>query len=155
MVGSREASTLSSAPTTSNIAKPAVDVVGAREASSLSTTPSSPSTNPTKAPGNPEPPVVPTAPYRLEIHLPDLSLRAPSPPVEPVRIESLRWCLIRACLLSPSRILTHAPLIRFIKYPVIMICLPPPFSSRMFPTFGIPRHHLPPYPKKTLFQRWL
>ncbi|KJA27359.1 hypothetical protein HYPSUDRAFT_35232 [Hypholoma sublateritium FD-334 SS-4] len=83
MAGSREASTLSSAPTTRNIAKSVVDVVGAREASSLSTTPSSPSANPTKAPGNPEPPVVPTAPYRLEIHLPDLSLRAPFPPVEP------------------------------------------------------------------------
>jgi len=85
MAGTREASTLSSAPTsfTSNVAKSAVDVVGAREASSLSSTPSSPSANPTEAPGNPEPPVVPTAPYRLEIHLPDLSLRAPLPPVQP------------------------------------------------------------------------
>ena len=113
MAGSREASTLSSAPTSSNVAKPAIDVVGVREASSLSTTLPSPSANPTKAPGNPEPPVVPTVPFRLEIHLPDLSQRAPLPPVDPVRIQSVH----RHFLLAPCRIF---PPLRVIQYLVMI-----------------------------------
>ncbi len=107
MAGSREASTLSMAPTTTNGVKPAIDVVGVREASSLSTTLPSPSANPTKAPGNPEPPVVPTSPFRLEIRLPDLSQRAPLPPVDPVRIQSVHRHFLRVSTRSVSHLLPN------------------------------------------------